>query len=190
MYIVAVNGSPSKNGNTVFLLQEVLKYAEKLGAKVEMIHAMEAVMSSRTPFCVNCSSPCNRSCYKGTAFEEEIDKLKKADAIVIGSPVYFGSVSAQLKAFFDKMRDVRAGRVLVGKKCAGVACGHSRFGGQETTLRAIHDIALVLGMTIVGDGIVEIDAGHHGVCSAAPAAQDEFAIKRAEILAKRLMTNE
>jgi len=44
--------------------------------------------------------------------EEAYEILKKADAIVMGSPVYFGSVSAQLKAFFDKTRKLRSEKAL------------------------------------------------------------------------------
>ena len=58
--------------------------------------------------------------------------------------------------------------------------------GRETTIRALHDIMLVHGMTIVGDGFFEDDCGHHGVCAHNPAENDEFAVKRAEILAKRI----
>jgi hypothetical protein len=46
---------------------------------------------------------------------------------------------------------------------------------------------LVHGMTIVADGHSEDDCGHHGVCAHRPAQQDDFAIKRAAILAKRIV---
>ena len=54
-------------------------------------------------------------------------------------------------------------------------------------MKALHDIMLVHGMTIVGDGYTEYDCGHHGVSAQKPAEKDEFAIKRAGILAKRLV---
>jgi len=68
-----------------------------------------------------------------------------------------------------------------------VTVGGARFGGQETTMKALHDIMLVHGMTIVGDGYVGDDCGHHGVCAQQPADKDEFAIKRAKILGRRLV---
>jgi len=68
----------------------------------------ELLNSVKNPFCVVCSNPCSGICYKGTKLEEAYEILKKADAIVMGSPVYFGSVSAQLKAFFDKTRKLRS----------------------------------------------------------------------------------
>ena len=65
--------------------------------------------------------------------------------------------------------------------------GSSRYGGQETTIKALHDIMLVHGMIIVGDGYFEKDCGHHGVCAQKPALADDNALNRAEILGKRMV---
>lgn len=187
MYIIALNGSPNKAGNTAFLLNEVLKECEAEGAETEFIHISEILSSAKTPFCKVCSSPCNQSCYKGTELEEVFDKMIIADAVVIGSPVYFGSVSAQLKAFFDKMRRLRSDKAFVGKPAAAVVCGFTKFGGEEMTVNTIHNMMLVQGMSVVSDAIPGIAAGHFGVCAQAPAQEDERAISRAKVLAKRLV---
>jgi multimeric flavodoxin WrbA len=65
--------------------------------------------------------------------------------------------------------------------------GGSRYGGQETTLRALHDIMLIHGMIVVGDGFADADCGHHGVCAHRPAVEDEAAHKRCDILARRVV---
>ncbi len=65
--------------------------------------------------------------------------------------------------------------------------GGSKYGGQETTMRAIHDVMFIHGMTIIGDGQVGWDAGHHGVCAQRPANEDGFALGRADILARRMV---
>ena len=114
--------------------------------------------------------------------------MKKADVIILASPVYFGTVSGILKCFWDKTRVLRNEKALVGKKCAAVASGHATFGGQETTIRALHDMALVQGMEIIADGAMEFDAGHHGVASSGDARQDEFAIHRCKVLASRILS--
>ena len=186
LLIVGLNGSPNKNGNTKFLLDAVLKKAESLGAKTEILEVPELVNSAKNSFCTACTNPCSGVCYKGTRLEEAFEKLRKADGIVFGSPSYFGSVTAQLKAFFDKTRKFRAEKAFYNKVVAGVTVGGSKYGGQETTMKALHDIMLVQGMIIVGDGYFEDDCGHHGVCAHRPAANDEFAVKRAEITGKRL----
>ena len=188
MLIVGINGSPDPDGNTACLLGHVLDAAAGRGAETRLIHAAAMVESAGgTPFCTVCSNPCNASCFSGSPLEEAYGALQAADAVVIGSPVYFGTVSAQLKAFFDKTRQLRNRKALYNKIGAGVTVAASRYGGQETTLRALHDIMLVHGMLLAGDGFGEADCGHHGVCALRPAAGDHAALHRASLLAARLV---
>ncbi len=187
MLIIGLNGSSNKDGNTMFLLNTISERIKNSGCEFEIIHAGEAALSCKVPFCVACSSPCSGNCYKGSQLEKSFELMTKADGIIIGSPVYFGTVSAQIKAFFDKTRGVRSRKVWINKVGAGVTVGTSRFGGQETTIKALHDIMLVHGMMLVGDGHVNKDAGHHGVCAQRPSMEDKFAIERAEVLAERMV---
>ena len=90
------------------------------------------------------------------------DLLRRADGILLGSPVYFGTVSAQLKSFWDKTRLLRREKYLINVVGGALAVGGSRFGGQETTLRALQDMMLCQGMIVVGDAHLEEDAGHQG----------------------------
>lgn len=122
--------------------------------------------------------------YSGLA--DAYDLLRDADALVVGSPVYFGTISGQLKAFWDKSRNLRGEKALVNKPGAALACGAGRFGGQETTVRAIQDILLVHGMRIIGDGSMESGPGHQGVCAQRPAETDTFALERARVLGEGL----
>ncbi len=186
MLIVGINGSPNKDGNTAFLLECVLQAAKEKGAKTKIIHVTEVLAGQEKPYCDACSSPCDKSCFERTPLEEVFNLLKQADGVVLGSPVYFGTVSAQVKAFWDKTRHLRTERALIGKVGGAVAVGNSRFGGQETTLRALHDIMLIHGMSVVGDGSSEYDAGHQGVCGQRPAQKDKDAVNRAKVLGTRL----
>ncbi|MBC7247544.1 MAG: flavodoxin family protein [Actinobacteria bacterium] len=187
MYILAVNGSPNREGNTAFLLQEVLAAAREEGVDGRLSHVMDALKGQKNPFCMACSSPCKEACHsKDAGLKELCDALEGAAAVVLGSPVYFGTVSAQLKAFWDKTRAIRSRRTLVGKPAAAVSVGAARFGGQETTVKALHDMLLIQGMSLVGEGTADDDAGHQGVCGQKPVAEDSFALERARILGKRL----
>ncbi len=186
MLIVGLNGSPSKKDNTVTLLKAALEPARLAGADTDIIHVTDALKNIKLPYCVACTNPCSGACYKDTELEQAFELLAKADGIIIGSPVYFGTVSGQLKAFWDKTRLLRNGKKLLNAVGGAVTVGASRFGGQETTVKAIHDMMLVQGMTIVGDGDDDADAGHHGGCAQRPAATDDFALKRAQILGKRV----
>ncbi len=186
MLIVGLNGSPQKNGNTVHLLNAALKAADEMGAETRLLHVGDALQGLAQPFCINCSPVCEGACTKGNNLGEAFGLLRKADGIIIGSPVYFGTVSAQLKAFWDKSRVLRKEKALVNVIGGAVAVGGARFGGQETTLKAIHDIMLVQGMTVAGDGYTGADAGHQGACAQRPASDDSNGLLRARILGRRV----
>ncbi len=187
MYMVALNGSPKSDGNTAHLLQTILKEAGRNGASTEFVHVHDIVVDQKDPFCRACSSPCQGKCYQDTPLAQTYELLEKADALVLGSPVYFGTVSAQLKSFWDKTRKLRGDKTLLNTVGAAVSCGAARFGGQETTLKALFDMMLVQGMIVVGDGYYSEDAGHHGACAQQPSSEDDFALKRASILSRRLV---
>ena len=186
MFIVALNGSPKSDGNTAFLLQKILDEVGSEGAETRHIHVHKIMEEQKHPYCNACSSPCRGTCFSDTTLSDTYDLLKKADAIILGSPVYFGTVSAQLKGFWDKTRKLRGEKGLMNAVGGAVSPGGARFGGQETTLRALHDMMLVQGMIVVGDGYVADDCGHHGVCSQQPSEEDSFALKRASILSRRI----
>lgn len=187
MYILAINGSPHRDGNTAFLLGKVLESAAEEGVDGNIYHVMDALKGQKVPFCVACSSPCKEACReKDPGLNEGCTLLEGAAGLILGSPVYFGTVSAQLKAFWDKTRAVRSRRALIGKPAAAVSVGAARFGGQETTVKAIHDMLLIQGMSIVGEGAEGEDTGHQGVCAQNPADEDSYAIERARILGRRL----
>lgn len=187
MLILGLNGSPNKEGNTSFLLNSVLETVSELGAETQILHVDALVKSAKHPFCSVCSNPCSGVCFKETKLEEAYELLKRADGVIFGSPTYFGTVSAQLKAFFDKTRRLRRDKGLYNLVAAGVTVGGSKYGGQEATMKALHDIMLVHGMIIVGDGFAEKDCGHHGVIAQRPAQSDDFALSRVELLGKRMV---
>lgn len=186
MFILGLNGSPQKEGNTVNLLNAALAAASRMGAETRLLHVVDALKGVTHPFCNNCTPVCEGTCIKGNNLEEAYDLLRKADGIIMGSPVYFGTISAQLKAFWDKSRVLRKEKALVNVVGGAVATGAARFGGQETTLRAIHDIMMVQGMTVVGDGYIDDDPGHQGACAQKPSTDDQNGLLRAAILGRRV----
>ncbi len=187
MQIIGLNGSPRKDGSTVYLLELALESARRDGAETELIHVEPLLRSQKYPYCRACSSPCTGACYRGTDLEQAFLRLSRADAVIVGSPVYFGTVSAPLKGFWDKTRKLRTALALLNTVGAAVTTGGAAFGGQETTLKALHDMMLVQGMLLVGDGHASADAGHQGCCAQAPAPDDKNAISRVEILARRVV---
>lgn len=186
MLIIGLNGSPQKEGNTVQLLKEALTAAGEAGAKVELIHVVDGLEDADVPYCNQCCDPCVGACAHNNKLGDIYDLLAKADGIIMGSPVYFGTVSAQMKGFWDKTRILRRNKVFLNVVGGAVSVGSTRFGGQETTVRALQDIMLVQGMTIIGDGYQDDDCGHLGACAQKPAAQDQYGLKRAAIMGRRV----
>ncbi len=184
--IVAINASPNQNGNTAYLLTCLGEEIKKHQVEFEILYLQDALNELKVPFCVCCSSPCNRSCYKNTTFEQLMNKCAEADGVIFGSPVYFGSMSAQLKCFFDKTRDQRAKKAFVGKPACAVSVGATKYGGQQSTLRAIQDCCMVLGFSLVTDADDELGCGHFGLSAQKNAKEDAYAAARIPVLAKRM----
>ncbi|MGB4505481.1 MAG: flavodoxin family protein, partial [Syntrophaceticus sp.] len=179
--------SPNHDGSTAFLLQEALEETRKSGADTDLLHVVDILKEMDFPFCELCSSPCDGVCGEGNKLGEVFDLLRRVDGVIIGSPVYFGTVSGQLKALWDKTRVLRREKALLNVVGGALAVGGARFGGQETTVRAIHDMMLVQGMIIVGDGYQDFDCGHQGACAQRPSTEDENGKKRVHILAQHVL---
>ena len=99
MYILALNGSHNNDGNTAFLLNEILRHCAEKGAETEICSVSEAIMDTKTPFCVACSTPCTKKCYKDTKLDTLFDKI--AHVRLVPLTVRVASMSAgQVTDFF------------------------------------------------------------------------------------------
>lgn len=105
MKIVAVNGSPRVNWNTFQLLDSVLKGAGNSGAETELINLYELNFRG----CVSCFACKTKGAvsYGKCAMRDDLsavlEKVSKADALIMGSPVYFGSASSEMRAFMERL---------------------------------------------------------------------------------------
>ena len=154
MRIIAINGSPrGMGGTTGRLLEEVLAGAAQAGAEVEIICLGETPIKP----CVACDA-CHRvgTCPLKDGYEEIKDKLLGADAFILASPNYILSVSAQLKAFFDRCNGLIHCTALEGKYAAVVET--SGGGGDDEVLAYMERVISALGALCVG-GIGSAGAG-------------------------------
>jgi NAD(P)H dehydrogenase (quinone) len=93
------------------------------------------------------------------------DDFVNSAGVIAGSPVYFGSMAAELKKVFDDFVAVR--RQMENKIGAAFATSGDPTGGKETTMLSILQAMLIYGMVIAGDPISA--TGHYGVgCLGAP----------------------
>jgi len=169
MMVAGISGSPRKAGNTEFLLNEALSTAEERGFETERLLCSDL----KVDFCTDCGD-CSKgkACPKQDDMAKVLDWLEKANGIIVASPVYFGSITAQLKAVFDRTIPLRRqGFKLKDKVGCAIAVGGARNGGQEKALDCVHAWMHVHGMIVVGD-----DA-HFGGIAVRPAAEDRIGRK-------------
>src|SRR5512139_3809307 len=100
MNVLGIVGSPRKNGNTEILMTEVLKVAHEAGCQTEMFLMAQKKIAP----CIACGSCFQTgSCVVQDDMQELYALMQRAQVIVFGSPVYFGSVSAQMKIVMDRL---------------------------------------------------------------------------------------
>ncbi len=102
--IIAVNGSPRRNGNTATLLEHALRGAEDQGSETEMIH----LYSLNFKGCISCFY-CKRKdrehgvCAMKDDLSPVLERIKEADGLLLGSPVYFMNISSGMIAFIERL---------------------------------------------------------------------------------------
>lgn len=105
MKVIAINGSPRKKGNTALLLEKVLEGADYKTAETEMIHLYDLNYKG----CISCFA-CKRingksygKCAVKDDLHEVFEKIENADAFVLGSPIYFGEVTGEMRCFLERL---------------------------------------------------------------------------------------
>ncbi|NPE28477.1 flavodoxin family protein [Methanococcoides sp. SA1] len=99
MKVLAIIGSPRKNGNTDVVVQKVLEGAAEKGAETESIYINELDFKG----CQGCGL-CNvmADCKLKDDMTDVYKKLEDADAFVFGSPIYFNQFTGQMRSFLDR----------------------------------------------------------------------------------------
>ncbi|MFW5915550.1 MAG: flavodoxin family protein [Planctomycetota bacterium] len=169
MHTVCISGSPREQSNTDYLLNLVLN-----GMDGELIKLSDCRIEPCNS-CWGCVK--TRECtIKDDMTDTIIPKILKADIIVLGSPVYFNNVSAQMKAFMDRTWAIRT--KLRNKVGAAVVVG--RRYGAESAITAIHSFFLKHEMLVAQRGISGVAFDSHEI------EQDEESIEVATMLSNRL----
>lgn len=101
MHVLAVNGSPKADGNTYHALKMVTDELEKHGISTEIIHIGNKSIRGCTA-CGTCAQNRNEKCVIDDEVNVAIQKMKAADGIIIGSPVYYASIAGTMKCFLDR----------------------------------------------------------------------------------------
>ena len=104
MKIIAINGSPRKKWNTHILLEKCLDGAKELGAETELIHLYDVQFKGCTS-CLCCKLKGNfvSKCVMKDDLEIILQKICDCDALVLGSPIYFSTVTGEMRSFMERL---------------------------------------------------------------------------------------
>lgn len=152
--ILVVIGSPRRNGNSASLAKEAAAGAKEAGAKVETIF-LQGMNIQPCTACDACRRKLKKDCILKDDMRALYPKMKAADGIVIASPIYWFTVSAQTKLFMDRWYALGGddGYELAGKKFAVVlayADADAFSSGAVNALRMFQDAFNYLGAEVVG----------------------------------------
>ena len=144
--VLMVNGSPRPDGNTFCALKEMEGQLVHLGLDVEIIQI------GRKPvrMCINCGG-CHRNGSEGCVFDDDLcntisEKMSQADALVVGSPVYYGQPNGGVLALMQRVF-FSAGKNVQNKPAAAVAV--CRRGGATAALQTMNMMFEMMNMPVV-----------------------------------------
>jgi multimeric flavodoxin WrbA len=105
MKILAVNGSPRKNWNTGTLLRKCMEGATSQGAETEFIHLYNLNFKG-CQSCFSCKTIDGKSygkCARKDDITSILERVRDADGIILGSPVYLGAVTGAMRSFLERL---------------------------------------------------------------------------------------
>lgn len=146
MKVLLINGSGNAKGCTYTALQEVSTTLEKNGIETEIYQIGKKPIQG----CIACFS-CMKTgkCVFKDSVNEVAEKIKEADALIVGSPVYYASPSGQLVSFLDRLfLSSEKNESFNGKLAAAVVS--SRRSGCASTFDVINKYFLMSNMHVVG----------------------------------------
>ncbi len=133
MKVIAINGSPNKEGNTFHALKMVGEELISGGIEFEILHIGNKMIHGCMA-CGNCSANQDEKCnIKTDDVNKWIQQLKNADGIILGSPVYYSGIAGTMKCFLDRVFFVAGvNRGLFRHKVAAAVVAVRRTGGSAT----------------------------------------------------------
>ena len=158
MKIIGISASPrGSKSQTLKLVQAALDGAKSAGAQTELVD----VCKLKIEFC-NACQVCFKTgtCSKKDDFQGLYDRMLSSDGMVLGSPNYFRSVTAQMKTLIDRMADAVHCQLFTGKYCCNVAsAGH----GYEQVTDYLNGIMINFGAFVTGSTGASMSEGPQAV---------------------------
>jgi multimeric flavodoxin WrbA len=170
MKVVAIVGSPRKNGNTAIITEHALKSIAEEGIETKLI-----TLSGKEIKPCNACMACQESgeCIIEDDFPPILNDMIEADGIILASPVYFGSCTALLKALMERAGFISRPRGSPFNRKVGGPLVVARRAGQNFTIAEINFWFHILGMTVPGSTYWNIAFGRE----AGEVANDEEGLR-------------
>lgn len=147
MKVLLISGSPKPNGNTAQLLQECLKVIEAQGVEAEVV----SFAGLKIEACIACGR-CSKlgECSLDDGLNEIITKIRSAEGLIVGTPVYFGTARGDVMCALQRIGYVsrNTDNFLNGKVGGPIAI--ARRGGQTLTLQEMLMFFLINDMIVPG----------------------------------------
>ncbi len=183
MKVVAFCGSGRKQGNTYLLQKAVLEPLADAGAETEIIELAGSEIRGCMS-CYVCFMEKNGTCVlKKDIVNDCIAKMAAADAILLGSPAYFGDVTSEMKALIDRCGMVSQANGHIFQRKIGAAVVAVRRSGAVHTLDTMNHFFLLSKMIIVGSDSWNVGIGPEK----GEVADDEEGMKNMRLLSKNIV---
>ncbi len=149
--IVGLSGSRRRNGNTKFLVGKAIDagsaYVDEINGSLKSTGSKLRIKLASSTFETHFDD-----------FDDIVPSFAKSEAVLLGTPVYFGSISPTLNEVLREASELE-GTDLTRKSAGSVAVGTQRNGGQETAIEDLWRWYLDRNITFVGNGPVTSQYG-------------------------------
>ncbi len=153
MKALGLCGSARREGNTHALIRAALVGAGEQGFDTDLVFLNELELKN-CEGCLKCQDGTSDGCALGDGYNDLISKVRDADLVVIGSPVYTGQVSAQVKNFLDRLYAVSSSSKPLkaqGKKGITVTTLASGRAGAEAARKMLNVLFRYMHCSDVAD---------------------------------------
>lgn len=145
MKVLLINGSPKANGYTYTALSEIANELEKENIETEIFHIGNKPIRG----CIGCGGcyTTNKCVFNDDVVNDGIEKVKKADGIILGSPVHYAAASGAITSFLDRLFYAYGDKFLAHKP--GAAIVSCRRGGSTAAFEQLNKYFTISNMPIV-----------------------------------------